>query len=96
MWVLKHNYLKSLLGWLNRLRRPHYCTTTFADLDPPGRKLVADAWDQQPFEPGEWGLRVVLSGYFYASHHVGHERRKQTGVKLQEYLPGAKIKTTSL
>ena len=24
-----------------------------------GGRLVADARDQQPFEPGEWGLRVV-------------------------------------
>ena len=24
-----------------------------------GKKLVADVCDQQPFEPGEWGLRVA-------------------------------------
>ena len=40
-----------------------------------GGRLVADARDQQPFEPGEWGLRVVLSGHFCASLHVGHARR---------------------
>ena len=35
-------------------------------------RLVADAIDQQLFEPGEWGLRDVLSGYFCANPHVGH------------------------
>ena len=39
------------------------------------RKLVTDARYQQPFEPGDWGLRVVLSGHFCASLHVGHARR---------------------
>ena len=37
--------------------------------------LVADACNQQPFEPGEWGLRVVLSRHFCGSLHVGHARR---------------------
>ena len=40
-----------------------------------GGKLVADARDQQPFETGEWGLRVVLLRHFCASPHVGHARR---------------------
>ena len=56
-------------------------------------RLVADAQDQQPFEPGEWGLRVVLSEHFCASLHVGHARKKQAGIKVQEYLPKAQIKT---
>ena len=38
-------------------------------------RLVADAIDQQLFEPGEWGLRDVLSGHFCMSLHVGHARR---------------------
>ena len=54
-------------------------------------KLVADAHDQQPFEPEEWGLKVILSGHFCVSLHVGHARRKQAGIKLQEYLPEAHI-----
>ena len=58
-----------------------------------GEKLVADARNQQPFELGEWGLRVVFSGHFYASLHVGHARRKQAGIILKEYLLEAKIKT---
>ena len=41
----------------------------------PGGRLVADARNQQPFEPGKWGLRVVLSGHFCTSLHVGHARR---------------------
>ena len=40
-----------------------------------GGRLVADARDQQPFEPWEWGLRVVHPGHFCASFHVGHARR---------------------
>ena len=48
---------------------------SFAASSPTlGGRLVADACDQQPFEPGEWGLRVVLSGHFCASLHVGHAR----------------------
>ena len=62
-------------------------------LPTQGGRLVADARDQQPFKPGELGLRVVLSGHFCASLHVGHARRKQAGIKLQGYLPEAKIKT---
>ena len=44
----------SLPGWLNWLRR-HYCSmASFASLSPTrGGRLVADACDQQPFEPGE-------------------------------------------
>ena len=60
-----------------------------------GGRQVADARNQQPFEPKEWGLRVVLSGHFCASLHVGHARRKQACIKLQEYLPEAQIKTKS-
>ena len=41
-----------------------------------GERLVADAWDHQPFEPGEWGLRVVRSGHFCASLQVGHAKRR--------------------
>ena len=72
--------------------------TTFAGLNPPrgggrGGKLVADVHDQQPFEPVEWGLRVVLSEHFCVSLHVGHAKMKQDGIKVQEYLPEAKIKT---
>ena len=49
---------------------------SFAGSSPTrGGKLVADARNQQPFEPGEWGPRVVLSGHFCASLHVGHARR---------------------
>ena len=40
-----------------------------------GGRLVADALDQQPFEPWEWVLRVVLSGHFCVSLHLGHARR---------------------
>ena len=36
---------------------------------------LADAVNQQTFEPGEWGLTIVLSGHFCASLHVGHARR---------------------
>ena len=61
-----------------------------------GGRLVADARDQQPFELGEWGLRVVLSGHFCTSLHVGHARRKQAGIKLQKYLPEAQIKTNKV
>ena len=39
------------------------------------------------------GTRVVLSGHFCVSPHVGHARRKQAGIKGQEYFPEAKIKT---
>ena len=67
--------------------------TTFTCSNPPRGKLVADACYQQPFEPGKWGLRVVLSGHFCRSPHVGHARRKQAGIKVQEYLPEAQIKT---
>ena len=81
--------IQGLPVWLNQLRR-HYCSmASFAGSSPTqGGRLVADAHDQQPFEPG-WGLRVVLSGHFCASLHVGHARRKQAGIKLQEYLPEA-------
>ena len=49
--------------------------TTFAGSSPTREgKLVADAHYQQTFEPGEWGLRVVLSGHFCASLNVGHAR----------------------
>ena len=48
-----------------------------------GGRLVANARNQQPFEPGEWGLRVVLSGHFCLSLHIGHARRKQAGIKVQ-------------
>ena len=35
-----------------------------AGLSPTrGGRLVAGAHDQQPFDPGEWGMRVVLSGH---------------------------------
>ena len=59
-------------------------------------KLVTDARDQQPFEPVEWGLRVVLSGHFCASLYVGQARRKQAGIELQEYLLEAQIKTNKI
>ena len=58
-----------------------------------GERLVADARNQQPFEPREWGLRVVLSGHFCASLHVGHARRKQASIELQIYLSEDQIKT---
>ena len=38
------------------------------------RTLIADARNQKPFEPGEWGLRVGLSWHFCAIIHVGHAR----------------------
>ena len=66
---------------------------SFAGSSPPwGGRLVTDALYQQPFELGEWGLRVVLSGHFCVSLHEGQARRKQAGIKLQEYLPEAQIK----
>ena len=67
---------------------------SFAGSSPTHKgRLVADACDQQPFGPGEWGLRVVLSAHFSASPHVGHARKKQASIKVQEYLPEAQIKT---
>ena len=57
----------------------------------PGGRLVADARNQQPFEPGKWGLRVVLSGHFCISPIVEHARRKQASIRLQEYLPELQI-----
>ena len=36
---------------------------------------------------------MTLSGHLCVSLHVGHARRKQAGIKLQEYLPKAQIKT---
>ena len=80
----------SLPGWLNWSRHRYCSTTSFAGSNPTrGGRLVADARNQQPFEPGEWGLRVVLSGHICTSLHVGHARRKQAGIKLQECLPEA-------
>ena len=61
----------SFLGRLNRLMHCHCSTVSFAGSSPTqGGRLVEDACDQQPFEPGEWGLRIVLSGHFCASPHV--------------------------
>ena len=72
-------------------------TASFAGSSPTqGGRLFADARDQQPFEPGEWGLKVVFSGHFCTSHHVGHARRKQAGIKIQECLPVAQIKTNKV
>ena len=49
---------------------------SFAGSSPTrGGRLVTDARNQQPFEPGGWGLRVVLGRHFCASPHVGHARR---------------------
>ena len=62
-------------------------------MNTPGGRLVADACDQQPFEPRELGLRVVLSGHFCVSLHMSHARRKQASIKLLEYLLEAQIKT---
>ena len=85
-----------LSGWLNRLRHRQCSTATFAGSSPTlGGRLVADACDQQPFEPRKWGLRVVLSGHICVSLHEGQARRKQAGIELQEYLLEAQIKTTN-
>ena len=73
---VKLHIMKRLPCRLNRLRR-HYCSmVSFAGSSPTwGGRLFADARDQQLFEPGEWGLRVVFSGHFCASLHVEHARR---------------------
>ena len=47
---------RRLAHWL---RCRHCFMASFAGSSPTqGGKLVADARDQQPFEPREWGLRV--------------------------------------
>ena len=61
-----------------------------------GRKASHRCIRSATFEPGEWGLRVVLLGHFCTSPHVGHVRRKQACIKLQEYLPESQIKTDKL
>jgi len=48
-----------------------------------GRKLIANACNLKPFEPGEWGLRVVLSGHFCASFLVGHARRSRPALNYR-------------
>ena len=69
----------SLPTWLKRLRRRYCCKASFAGSSPSWEgRLVANAQDQQPFEPGEWGLRVVLSGHFCASLHIGHARKTKS------------------
>ena len=65
-----------------------------AGLNPPGAESQKyDARPRNLLGPGNRGLSVVLSGHFCASPHVGHARRKQAGIKLQEYLPEVQIKT---
>ena len=41
-------------------------------------------------------VTVTLSRHFCVSPHVGHARRRQAGIKVQEYLPEAGSKQTSL
>jgi len=69
---------------------------SFAGSSPTrGGRLIADACDQQPIMHVEWGLRVVLSRHFWTSLHVGHARRKQASINVQEYLPEAQNKQTN-
>ena len=70
---------------------------SFADSSSTkGGRLVADARDQHPFEPREWGLRVVLSGHFYASLHVGQARRIRPVFNYRITDLEAQIKTNKL
>ena len=84
-WFLsesKHGIVKPCLpGWPNRLMRLLYDYLRRFE-STWGAKLKACL--PNPLDPGNMGLWVVLSGHFCASPHVGHARRKQACIKLQE------------
>ena len=87
------SHRESLPGWLNRLGVDTSLRRLAGSSPTRGGRLFADARNQQPFEPGEWGMRVVLSGHFCASLHVGHARRIRPVFNYRITDMEAKIKT---
>ena len=50
-----------------------------------GGKLVADARDQQLFEPGEWGLESCSLRAFLREPPYRTCKKDQAGIQLQDY-----------
>ena len=48
-------------------------------------RLVADARDQQPFEPGEWGLESCSLRAFLQKPPCGTCKKDQACIELQDY-----------
>ena len=91
-FVITYNDSELSSVWPSTIRLCYYNTQIFE----PSQDQIILVWRcryKEPFEPRLLGWRVVLSGHFYASPHVGHARRKQASIKVQEYLPEAQIKT---
>ena len=54
-----------------------------------GRTLVADARDQQPFEPGEWGLESCSLRAFLREPPCRTCKKHPAGIWLQDYGCGS-------
>ena len=77
----RHQHNKSSIflkpPWLAEcVKAPYILYGNLRRFEPTqGGKLIANACNQKPFEPREWGLKVVLSLHFCAILHVGHAKR---------------------
>jgi len=87
--------LVSLPGWLNREGVNTSLLRLVGLSSTRGGRRVADARDQQPFERGNRGLRVILSGHFCESLHVGHARRIRLVFDYRITYLEAQIKKTN-
>ena len=84
------NQIPSLPGWLNRLRHRHCSTAAVAGLSSTrGGRLVADARDQQPFEPGKWGLESCSLRPFLREPPCRTCKKHPAGIWLQDYGCGS-------